>query len=158
LNFLYYASLALLGISALGIAHEDFRWREVSLAWFGLFGLGTLLHALQHDTTWHLTNSLVNVIIMLITWFSLYLYIAFKLNRLPSFNTIQSSYIGLGDIIMWPMLCFIFPSWAFMVFSIACPLVAIMLHLALSKYFKDIPLAGIWGLGLIVAFVVGQCL
>ncbi len=148
--------LEILAIGLLGIVvFQDFRQRAIS--WLLIPGLLVLFAAMAisannlNDAAF---NGLINLafvaiqLICLTAWFSLK-------NR--KFTNIVNSYLGIGDILFFCVLCLAFSPVNFIFFylgSLILTIIGFVSYSGLRKESnKEIPLAGAMALGLIACFI-----
>lgn len=126
------------------IAFQDMKQREIS--WFLIPFLLSILIVkglLSHESTIFLKDSLLNLGFVIIQLFVLTAYLSLKNKK---FVNIINSYIGIGDILFFIVICTAFSPVNFVVFymtGIILTLLGVILIKAFSKKeIKEIPLAG----------------
>lgn len=142
--------------SLLCITWQDFRDREVvwwlfPTAFIGLIGI----HKVIYDRFLFPWQILVNLCIcLLICSLTCLTYILRK--RLTGLKLLSRS-IGLGDIVMVPLLLYYFSPMNLILFFISSLIIALTAHIIISfgsSKAKSIPLAGYWALLLLPLIIL----
>lgn len=128
---------------------QDFKERLVSVYLYFLIAfLGILLYYLEStDYTVMLFEIALNFLLV-----SLVLGIAFLVSKLIFKRKFINYSMGIGDIVMFFTLCFLFPSIPFVLFFVFSLFFSLLVHLFVEKKNKTVPLAGY--MGLFYAFVL----
>ncbi|MEL6252620.1 MAG: prepilin peptidase [Bacteroidota bacterium] len=141
----------ILGLSsALIIAYQDIKSREIHIGAFLLFLLGALCSYFVEPSKEYFLNSFINLGMVLII-----ILILFLLFRLRGKEIRVNKELGAGDLVMLGILCFWFSPDEFILFyaiSLSLFSIFILLLIALKKIDRSfhIPLAG----GLAIFFLL----
>lgn len=139
-----------------GIAFQDFKSRAVYWWWFPVTFLG-LIGILKsfYGTFLFVEDSIMNLgITMVVASLTALGYMVRK--GLSGLITLRGS-IGLGDLVMVPMLMYCFSPLNYLVFFISSLVVAIIGYLiwtSKSRTIDTIPLAGCWSVMLFIALTL----
>ena len=139
-----------------GIALQDFKSRAVYWWWFpitlaGLIGVWKSFYG----TFLFVEDSWVNLAItMVVVSLTALIYLVRK--GLSGLNTLKRS-IGVGDLVMVPILMYSFSPLNYLVFFISSLVIAIIGYFMLTSKSgaeNTIPLAGCWSIMLFIALVL----
>ncbi|MGQ0827052.1 MAG: hypothetical protein ACT4ON_01530 [Bacteroidota bacterium] len=134
------------------IVVQDFKQREISWMLIPLTLAGFTYKAMNGDIL--LKNVLLNIAFIVIQLLMLTIYMSIK-NKKPV--NIINTYLGLGDILFFLVICVAFSPINFIAFylsSMITTLIGVIIYNRFSnKQTKDIPLAGAMATGTIVLMV-----
>lgn len=132
------------------IAWQDFKERAVYAFFFPILIALLVFRAIFLDS-FSLASCIINLGIIALQTSLLYLYLFLKEKVLPALE----NYIGLGDILFFIVLAFVFPPATFLLFQLGSFLIT-LIFVFLFKEQKNIPLAGCQAILLIVAMLLYQ--
>jgi hypothetical protein len=149
--------LAILIVILAPIVIEDFRHRQISLAWI----LGVLLIAIFQQLNTDLsslniaTNTIINLGIILLNYVILTLYFSIRNRKIIN---IKNEYLGIGDIAFLLSAAFLFSPINFICFLL-CSLIFTLVFTLFTRLFfpnklSTIPLAGLQAFFLAIILLV----
>ena len=139
-------------VSSALIIWEDFRYRQYHMAWYILlaFAMGTYISLYEHmeaiwkTTVWNLLFIGANLLVVQLYFFW----------RSNSLSLVIDRMLGLGDVMIWLLLAFLFDPLDFLQFFLVT-IMSSLLVVALSRGIKPglfitVPLAGFQVIGLLL--------
>jgi hypothetical protein len=137
------------------IAFQDFKQRQIS--WY-LIPLSFFLVVYKAvnliDTTVFIKHSIFNIVFVLIQLILLTTYISIKNKALTN---IVNTYLGIGDILFFIVVCIAFSPVNFIVFFIVSMILTLIGFMLYSTFLKkagtEIPLAGTMATALIILLI-----
>ncbi|MCT4665714.1 MAG: hypothetical protein N4A45_10820 [Flavobacteriales bacterium] len=134
-------------IILLSMVWTDFKERYIHLfSILSLFILG-LWSVQTYDWTFWLYETGYNLIFVMTQLIGLYLYLQV---RYKEGNQLFKKWLGIGDVFFFLCLCFLFTFQVFIAIYLSGLIFSILMVLIFKKYFKTIPLAGLFSLFLII--------
>ena len=134
------------------IVYQDFVSREVSAWCFLLLAIGFVYHHISCSGLEQFAlNSMVNVGFCVVQFLLLTIYFSIKNSQLVN---ITDNMLGLGDMVMLLVLCFVFTPLLFLVFFLISMMIAVFTGLYFQRKKQTIPLAGIQSVVLMVWIII----
>ena len=143
-------------IGLLRIVIEDIKHRSVYVVWFIITLIGVLGFVMSSDyVSLSITNILSNLIIcfFVILLTGILYFLKYKFN---SAEILRKS-IGIGDLLMLPIIIICFSPINFLLFCIGSIIFALLgysIYMIFINKKVTIPLAGIWSLGLLICLIL----
>lgn len=135
--------------SLIPIIYEDFKFRAIHWYWLVVL-LALVLITQPFDST----QIAFNVFFLLIQFLGLTIYFSIKNKQLTN---IVDNYIGMGDLLFFIPLCWLFTPTAFIFFFTASLLFSLIGFLLLKQFWKKnletIPLAGTMSICMIIVLL-----
>lgn len=135
------AKILMIGL-LLSVFYQDVKERKVTLLLlFALFIVGGLLNYRHHILELFLISSLINLCVISVIVFILFLYSKFKL-KAPLFDV-----FGVGDLLFFVFMAISFPVSTFLVLFSVSLIFSFVISIVLKQKLKNlIPLAGLQAL------------
>lgn len=152
---LVYINLSIISIVCLLIFYLDLRYREIWWGWFLILLFAILAHKVSIiGLNGAFQFVLQNLIILGVQLVGVFLYV-----RLIKKNKLIDTYLGLGDIVFFVVLCFVFTPSVYLFFFLTVSILAILAFILINMFFEkeSIPLAGILSCFLCLMYVYFFC-
>jgi hypothetical protein len=147
-KFLFVVVLLLLAV----IVYQDFVSRAVSVWCFLLLAICFVYHHISSSSLEQFAlNVMVNVGFCVVQFLVLTIYFSIKNSQLVN---ITDNMLGLGDMVMLLVLCFVFTPLLFLVFFSTSMIMAVVTGLYFHRKKQTIPLAGIQSVVLMVWIII----
>ena len=131
-------------LACTAVVYEDFKYRRFHVVWFFVAVAGAVVFTyLSHNALVLWTDALLNLICITANLIFLQAYALYKEGQ---FKFVIDRWLGIGDLMIWILLAFLFDPLEFLIFfvsTIMCTLVIVATSRALDiTSFKTVPLAG----------------